>query len=163
MAKDEVEKLKCDPNSTKKDCRWRLRDPGDFKKMWTQYQYKKLKAPGLRFIVGLPKRGGFAVQAIRFDKTKGWTEKKAQEWWRKFHDRFEKKWKASDWPKWFEKKTVARKKTTKKRAKKKQASLPGLGRVAASKAPSGNLGLWALGLGLLGLCIYGATTPKQER
>lgn len=81
-------------NSTENQGRFRLRDPKDFKSMWTQHnpQYK-----GISYIAGILKSTGkYAKQSIRFDKSL-WTEAKAAKWWVKHHKEYEKLWTNKDW------------------------------------------------------------------
>lgn len=192
MAKRKYEKLKCDPNSTKAECRWRISNPDNFKRIWTVYKYKKLSAPGLRFLVGINKKNRFDVQAIRFRYDKGWTEEKAQEWWRKYHDRFAKTWKDEQWKAWFKKQAAKRKKKKAKPKKSKKVVGDEMARELSrmqrelikeevAKSPvvkkakpkknagvagvrgsrSGVMPLVLIGLGLVGLCIYGARNVRR--
>lgn len=83
-----------DPNSTINQGRFRLRNPKDFKIMWTQYnpQYK-----GISYIAGtLKSNGKYAKQSIRFDKSL-WTEAKASKWWEKHKSEYIKLWTNKDW------------------------------------------------------------------
>lgn len=88
-------KFKFDPNSTKNQGRWRLRDPSDFSKMWTE-QEKKEK--GMSYIVG-EVNGKKTIQAIRFEK-EVWTEEKAAKWWKEHKDNYTKTWTEKDWDEW---------------------------------------------------------------
>ena len=85
-----------DPNSTKNQGRWRLRDPKDFKQMWTE---KDKKFIGISYIVGLLFTGEKTIQAIRFDK-RNWDENKASKWWKEHHYEYCKIWTEEDWQKW---------------------------------------------------------------
>ena len=91
-----MNKLVYDPNSTKNQGRWRLRDPKDFKQMWTE---KDKKFEGISYIVGLLFSGEKNIQAIRFDKNI-WSEKKASVWWQEYHGEYCKTWSVADWQKW---------------------------------------------------------------
>ena len=84
--------FKFDPNSTKNQGRWRLRDPKDF--VSGSYITKKMKN-GISYILG-KLDDKFVVQAIRFDKDK-WTEKEAAEWWEKRKSKYTKIWSEDDW------------------------------------------------------------------
>ena len=93
----------CDPNSTGEpgkggQCRWRLRNPQDFSKMWTEYAWKGIKSKGLSYIVGLDKNNKKGVQAVRFDR-QHWSEKESSGWWEEHKDKFKKTWTQSDWDK----------------------------------------------------------------
>lgn len=85
--------LHFDPNSSLQQGRFRLRNPKDFVKLWTEHnkQYK-----GISYIVGILKDGKYAKQSIRFDKSL-WTEAKAAKWWNSHSNEYEKLWSARDW------------------------------------------------------------------
>jgi len=85
-----------DPNSTKNQGRWRLRNPRDFNKMWTE---KDKKYAGISYIVGTLYDGNKTIQAIRFDKSI-WNEEKANSWWQKNRDNYCKIWTEQDWLEW---------------------------------------------------------------
>ena len=73
-----MSKFKFDPNSTKNEGRYRLKDPKDF----IRFYRRKSKTPGISFILGWNKRRGeYMVQAIRFNR-KHFTESKAAKWWK---------------------------------------------------------------------------------
>lgn len=82
-----------DPNSTKNQGRWRLRNPEDFVKMWTR---QNKNYPGISYIYGILKNSETAYQAIRFDK-KYWDEDSASKWWDVHKDIYEKLWTEDDW------------------------------------------------------------------
>tara|TARA_R110002051_G_scaffold314983_2_gene392817 strand:- start:314 stop:1285 length:972 start_codon:yes stop_codon:yes gene_type:complete len=88
--------FKFDPNSTKNQGRWRLKDPDEFERMWTRHDKKDA---GISFIVGTLKAGGHGTQAVRFSKDK-WAEPDAKKWWCKNKGRFTKTWGPPDWAKW---------------------------------------------------------------
>ncbi len=88
--------FKFDPNSTDNQGRWRLRDPGQFKRFWTE-QDKDDK--GISYIMGELKSGGTEVRAIRFNKSK-WSESKAATWWNKNKSGFKKSWSDKNWAAW---------------------------------------------------------------
>ena len=89
--------FKFDPNSTKNEGRWRLRDPLEFQKMWSK---KDKEYEGLRYIVGVLKEDvSIGTQAVRFNKNH-WTEKEAEGWWKKNKDNYIKTWTQKDWDKW---------------------------------------------------------------
>lgn len=92
--------FKFDPNSTKNEGRFRLRDPKEFKKdtfkRWTSWA--GIEAPeGVSFIVGELKNGKKALQAIRFN-LEMWDENKAKALLDDLKDEpgFQKYW---EWPK----------------------------------------------------------------
>ena len=85
-------KFKFDPNSTKRQGRLRLKDPGHFKRFYTIPG----KIKGITYIKGVTESGETKTQAIRFDK-KHWTEARAANWWKKNNSRFHKTWKAGKW------------------------------------------------------------------
>jgi len=88
--------FKFDPNSTKNQGRWRLRDPDDF--VSDSYITKK-NDNGISYILGKLKHGDdekFYVQAIRFEKDQ-WTEEEASKWWNQHKKKFIKHWKDEDW------------------------------------------------------------------
>lgn len=93
--------FKFDPNSTKNQGRWRLRDPNDFIK--NKYITRKLKT-GISYILGFLKDNNnkYIVQAIRFDKNI-WTEKDAKIWWNENKYKYVKTWTQKDWDKLKEK------------------------------------------------------------
>lgn len=93
-----MSKFEFDPNSTKNQGRWRLRDPNDFHRMWTE-QEKKYE--GISYIVGLVAGDQKTIQAIRFDKDI-WDEEKAAKWWSQHKDEYEKIWQKKDWQEWLE-------------------------------------------------------------
>jgi len=76
-----AESFKFDPNSTVNEGRYRVRNPIEFQKdrIWSEDDWKGIKADGVRYIVGLLKDGGKALQAVRFKKDK-WTEQRAGDW-----------------------------------------------------------------------------------
>ena len=90
--------FKFDPNSTKNQGRWRLRDPNDFNTMWTE---KDPKYEGISYIVGTLYEGKKNIQAIRFDKNI-WSEEKAKKWWSVHEGEYIKIWSEADWQKWSE-------------------------------------------------------------
>jgi|10_taG_2_1085330.scaffolds.fasta_scaffold02707_7 hypothetical protein len=92
--------FKFDPNSTKNQGRWRLKDPDEFERMWTRQDKNDA---GVSFIVGTLKTGKHGTQAVRFSKDH-WTESEAKKWWGKNKGRFTKTWTPSDWTKWKKKK-----------------------------------------------------------
>lgn len=85
-----------DPNSTKNQGRWRLRDPVDFHTMWTE---KDKKFEGISYIVGTLYNENRAIQAIRFNKDK-WDEEKASVWWYDHQENYCKSWTEKDWEAW---------------------------------------------------------------
>jgi len=92
--------FKFDPNSTKNEGRWRLRDKSDF--VSGGYITKKFDN-GINYILGRLKNPGkgengedFYVQAIRFKKSI-WDEKEAAKWWNKHGKKFERPWTNEDW------------------------------------------------------------------
>ncbi len=86
-----------DPNSTENEGRLRLHDPKHFSNYFRIKKYKGLEFPGISYVMGKDRRDGkIKPQAIRFDK-RIWTEKKAEQWWKKHKRYFEKTWKKSDW------------------------------------------------------------------
>lgn len=94
--------FKFDPNSTKNEGRYRLRDPKDFS---TGSYIRKNFDNGIGYILGKLKNpdkdeddNKLYVQAIRFKKDK-WTEEAAAKWWNKHGKKFEKYWKDEDWAK----------------------------------------------------------------
>jgi DNA polymerase/3'-5' exonuclease PolX len=90
--------FKFDPNSTKNQGRWRLRDPNDFIK--NKYITRKLKT-GISYILGIlkdNKENKYTVQAIRFDKNI-WSEKEAKIWWNENKYKYVKTWTQKDWDK----------------------------------------------------------------
>tara|TARA_R110002020_G_scaffold393357_5_gene603629 strand:- start:121 stop:1095 length:975 start_codon:yes stop_codon:yes gene_type:complete len=98
--KKKKDPFKFDPNSTKNQGRWRLKDPDEFERMWTR-QDKNDK--GISFIVGTLKSGKHGTQAVRFSK-EHWEEPAAKKWWGKNKKRFTKTWTPSDWTAWKKKK-----------------------------------------------------------
>jgi len=88
--------FKFDPNSTKNQGRWRLKDPDEFKRMWTRQDKNDT---GISFIVGTLKTGKHGTQAVRFSKNH-WTEPQAKTWWNKNKGRFTKTWGVDDWVQW---------------------------------------------------------------
>jgi DNA polymerase/3'-5' exonuclease PolX len=88
--------FKFDPNSTKNQGRWRLRDPNDFHTMWTE-QDKNYE--GISYIVGSLYNEEKAIQAIRFNKT-DWDEEKAAKWWQTHKSNYCKSWSEKDWQEW---------------------------------------------------------------
>lgn len=89
--------FKFDPNSTKNQGRWRLIDPNEFEKMWTE-QNKEYN--GISYIVGIINKNK-EIQAIRFNKTM-WTEKKARDWWNINKKKYNKTWTEKKWEEWIE-------------------------------------------------------------
>jgi len=96
-------KFRPDPNSTKNEMRWRLRDPADFERFWSALYYKPLRAreyialpDGVRAITGKLWSGRVTVQALRFNRGK-WTEARARQWWQRHAHQFEKTWRVKDW------------------------------------------------------------------
>lgn len=91
-------KFEFDPNSTKNEGRYRLRDPLDF----VSSTYKTIKTDiGINYIIGIPKNSetnDYEVQAIRF-KTKIWSKEDAYKWWNKHKGKYKKLWKPGDWNK----------------------------------------------------------------
>ena len=85
-----------DPNSTKNQGRWRLRNPDDFSNMWTE---KDKKIEGISYIVGTLRDGKKAIQAIRFNK-QFWDEEKASQWWYDNQEKYCKIWSEKDWEVW---------------------------------------------------------------
>ena len=90
--------FKFDPNSTKNEGRFRLRDPKDF----VSSSYKTIKTDiGINYIIGIPKNSqtnDYEVQAIRFKK-KLWSKEDAYKWWNKHKGKYKKLWKPGDWNK----------------------------------------------------------------
>jgi hypothetical protein len=86
-----------DPNSTKNQGRWRLRNPQDFSKMWTE---KDNNFQGISYIVGILKENNEkTIQAIRFNKNI-WSEEKASQWWSENKNNYTKLWQDKDWDDW---------------------------------------------------------------
>lgn len=85
--------FKFDPNSTRNEGRWRLKDPSQFAGKFTRIKSKR--TPGVSYLVGYNAgRKKWEVQAIRFDK-RIIDERKAALWWNKNKNRFKKEW---EWP-----------------------------------------------------------------
>lgn len=94
--------FKFDPNSTKKEGRYRLRDKRDFA---SGSYIRKNFDNGIGYILGKlknPNKGEndekLYVQAIRFKKDK-WTVEEASKWWNKHGKKFDRYWKDEDWAK----------------------------------------------------------------
>jgi len=88
--KFEVEEFKFDPNSTKNEGRWRLKDPAEFEK--GTYFRRKSSTEGVSYVMAKHKESGkVEVQAIRFNKNI-LSEKDAAEWWAENKHRFERTW-----------------------------------------------------------------------
>ena len=94
--------FKFDPNSTKNEGRYRLRDKRDFS---SGSYIRKNFDNGIGYVLGKlknPDKGEddekLYVQAIRFKKNK-WTEYDAAKWWNKHGDKFNRPWKDEDWAK----------------------------------------------------------------
>lgn len=88
--------FKFDPNSTKNEGRWRLRDPSDFV---SGSYIRKNYDNGIGYVLGKLKGDtseDYYVQAIRFKKEK-WSEMDAAKWWNKHSKKFEKYWKDEEW------------------------------------------------------------------
>lgn len=84
--------FKFDPNSTKNEGRWRLKDPKHFikyfrKKVWEDVPFKE----GVSYVIGISKTGKLDVQAIRFNKAII-SEELAAQWWLENNSYFEKEW-----------------------------------------------------------------------
>jgi hypothetical protein len=91
--------FKFDPNSTKNEGRWRLRDP----KTLTNYRrYKFLKGlpyiRGISFVIGDSDCEKGLVQAVRFDLSL-FSEDRAAEWWDRYKILFTKIWSQENWDK----------------------------------------------------------------
>ena len=91
-----MEDFRFDPNSTKNQGRWRLRNPNDFKEMWTE---TKTGYDGINYIVGILEDSNNAIQAIRFNKNI-WSEQKAADWWQEHKAEYCKTWTEDDWQTW---------------------------------------------------------------
>lgn len=94
--------FKFDPNSTKNEGRWRLRDPKDFV---SDSYIRKNYDNGIGYVLGVLKNPNkneedekLYLQAIRFKKNQ-WTQEEAAKWWNKYGKKFDKYWKDEDWAK----------------------------------------------------------------
>jgi len=71
---------------TEKEGRHRLKDPARFKSF---FRRRSKSAPGVVYLMGIPKTGdGAEVQALRFQLSK-WPEKKAAAWYAKNQEHVE--------------------------------------------------------------------------